>query len=350
LAKPVEPGALQMAVAQALRGEEASESAFVRERNLMNATRARAVAVAERLLAGIDLKSPAVARSLDRFAEWVASYFGYASAAFVFAQADQVLVAGTSRGGFVPSGTMLSGDTLYTAGVLGCGASLVLPDSAAYSPSLSQAGVRLLVAVPLVATGVPIGALCLVGREPHPFDAEDLLVLEHMGRDAAQALEHAARSRETPCQHFGFATPTLFDPLLSAELAILYREGGCAELLLADTDAQRLAPELGRELLARGGARSGICRRGNGTIAMFKRDPDPRAATRVIADALSMVSSVSGVQATGWVSVENRGLPMVPQQLLLQIAGLALDHSRSMARPEPERIRIAAASGAERIS
>jgi CheY-like chemotaxis protein len=342
LAKPAEPATLLAAVAQALRGEAADESALARERQLLHATRARSAAAAARLLAGVDLRSPALARQLDRFAQRVSDYFGFAWAGLKFAEGDQILVAGTSHDSPVASGTLISGDTLYSTGVLGSGASLVLPDTTAFNPSLVKMGVRLLVAVPLLSDGVPIGALCLGDREPHPFDAEDLIILEHMGRNAALGLEHVARNGEPPTQHFGFAPPNLFDPMLAAELSILHREGGGADLLLVETDGAALQPDLGFEIVARGGARSEICRRGNGTVAVFKRDPDAQAATHVIAEALAVVSSVTGIQATGWVSVENRGLPLVPQQLLLQMASLALDESRANHTAEPERVVIAA--------
>jgi hypothetical protein len=311
----------------------------------MSATRARSAAAAARLLAGVDLKSPVVTRFLDRFAQWVTDYFGYASAAMIFAQGEQIFVAATSRGSVIPAGIILPGDMLYAGGVLGCGASVVLSDSATYDTKLATAGIRLLVAVPLLSEDVPIGALCLLGREPHRVDAEDLLILQQMGRNAAMELAHLAHYSEPPGQHFGFAPPNLFDAMVAAELSILHREGGGAELVLVDTDSAGLRTELGLDILARSGARSGVSRRGNGTVAIFKRDPDQATANRIMGEAFSLVSSATKVQATGWVSVDDRGLPLVPQQLLLQIARLALDQARSSGTPETERIVIAAKDG-----
>jgi CheY-like chemotaxis protein len=337
LAKPVEPAALQATVARALEGEEIDESALDRERQLMKATRARATACAARLLADVDLRSPEVVGTLDRFAQWVSDYFGYGSAGLVFPQGEHILVAGTSNGSPFSSGTILPGDLLYAGGVL-CGASLVLPDSAAYHPDVAKNGIRMLVAVPILSEKAPIGALCLLAPEPHGFDAEDLLVLQDMGHGAATELAHLAAHGEPRGKQLGFLSPSLFDAMLAAELSILHKQGGGVELLLIDIDPAGLRPEVELQLLAQGGARSGVSRRGNGTVAIFKRDASQPAATRVIGDALSLLSSATAVQATGWVSVVDRGLPLVPQQLVSQIAGMALDYSRSNGAPKTERI------------
>ena len=89
-----------------------------------------------------------------------------------------------------------SGNLLFSTGVLAAGSSLVVTDSACHfgvalhaDPRALALGFNFLVAVPLVYNGVPIGALCLFAEHSEPFEAEDLLTLEGIGRNIAQALE-----------------------------------------------------------------------------------------------------------------------------------------------------------------
>jgi CheY-like chemotaxis protein len=332
VAKPVEVAALIQLAGQALRGELTNGSALGTERALLQAARARAVAAAARLFSTLKTQAPALDRALPLFAQTVADYFGFASAAVLFVENDGgVKVAGASRDCPLQVGTTFSGQMLFSAGVLASGSSLVIPDSAKFftstlaDPRALSLGLKFAVAVPLLFEDVPIGAIGLVDRDAHPFCAENLLTLEGVGREASQSLRGSVGA------NLGFIPPSLFDRMLGAELTLLHRERGEMELLLVEME-QPPSSDLALEILERGGPRLALCRRETGTLALFKRDPHPMVAAGVIAATLSMLMKTGQVRATGLVSVVDAGLPPVPHEIVLRLAGSALEESRSTGR------------------
>ena len=81
-----------------------------------------------------------------------------------------------------------------------------------------------------------------------------------------------------------------------------------------------------------------LCRFESGRLAIYKRDSDAGAATNAIAAALSTVVATGGVRATGWVSIAGDGLPTLSNDVVLRLAGFALNESRSTAAGRAERL------------
>ena len=341
-AKPTDPAVLLKIVEDVLHHQPADESALARERTFVQAARARATAAAARLMASVDLRHPDLTRVLTRFVQGVADYFGDVSAGItIVTPGGDVYVTAVSRDCPVAVGTTLSGNLLYSAGVLTAGASLVICDWAAFASTVADPravafDLRFLVSVPLLFDDVPVGSLSLADHKPHPFDAEDLLILEQIARDASAELWVGPPIGK----NLGFVSPAVFDRMLGAELSLLHRQRGSIELLLVELEPAADG-ELALELVARGGARMALCRRNGGRLAILKRDPDARVAQRAIAATLAVLSERDRVRAASWVSLVDHGLPLVPRPVLLQLACAALDESILKRTGQPERIVIA---------
>ena len=338
VAKPFESADFLRAVDQVLNGQATEASELERERSAVESARARAAAAAARLCATLAAEGPTLGRSLPVISEWVSHYFGVAPAGVALVEKDGIRVAGVSHGSVIPAGTMLSAQLLFATGVLAAGSSFLATENAELLRGASKEayGLQFIVAVPLLFDDVPIGALGLFDRAAHPFPAEDLLILEGVGRNFSQALR-----RESPLVgNIGFLPSPLFDLMLASELALLHRGRGALELLVVDMDPGALGSPQALDILQRGSPRLALCRRDAGTIALFKRDPDADTARDVIAASLSALQAIGAVRAAGWISIVDSGLAPVPGEIALRLAGVALDHSRSTGGTRIERTLI----------
>jgi CheY-like chemotaxis protein len=341
VAKPVDAPSLIMIVEQTLGGQPASEAALAHERAFVQAARARGAAAAERLFAVLEAKDPRLEWIHPLFAQRVADYFGFAFAGILFVDHGNIRVGAVSRGSFVPAGMTLSGNMLFSTGVLAGGASLVITDAASFfgptvgaDPRVVALGLQFLVAVPLLFEDVPIGTIALFDRVTHPFHAEDLLVLERIGHSASESL----RGLGGLSQGVGFVTQSLFDEMLGAELSILHRDKGGLELLLVQVEPAAIDSKLAQEVFSRGGSRFVLCQREAGMLALFKRDLDAAAARNAISEVLSMLCATGAVRAAGSVALVDAGMPRVSHDVALRLADSALAQSRMTANGRVERM------------
>jgi CheY-like chemotaxis protein len=338
VAKPFESAVFLRTVEQVLNGRPTEPSELERERSAVESARARAAAAAARLSATLAAEGPALERTLPVVAEWVSHYFGVAPAGVALVENDGVRVAGVSHGSVVPAGTKLSSKLLFATGVLAAGSSFLATENAELLRGVygDAYGLQFLVAVPLLFEDVPIGALGLFDKTPHLFRAEDLLILEGVGRNFSQALHP-----ESPLVgNLGFIPSALFDLMLASELALLHRERGALELLVVELDTEAIDSEQALEILHRGSPRLALCRRDRGAMALFKRDPNATTARDVIEASLSALQAIAVVRAAGWISIIDNGLAPVPGEIALRLAAVALDHSRSTGGTRIERTLI----------
>jgi len=340
LAKPTEPAVLLQVVSSLLDGATAVGPLVAAQWNVAHEVRARAAAAAARLSATLAAAGVDVEERLARFVQVVADYLDVAPALIAVADEGRVRIAAASSGSPIPAGITLTGDLLYSTGVLAAGASLILPDARglglAADPRARSLG--FVVAVPLAFEGTPIGALSLVGPTPRPFCADDLSTLEAIGGRASHELDHGPRASE----HVGLWPPELFDRAVANELSILHRERGGFDFVLVDVDDQPLDPQQLRALVARAGSRFAVSRCGERALALFKRDPDASVATRVIADTISVLFSDGHARAAGWVSVVDERLPAVSRNVVRQLASSALDDARRAPGRPIARLTLAA--------
>jgi CheY-like chemotaxis protein len=340
--KPIEPAALVRMVQEALSGRQADKAMVAHERAFVEAARARAAAAAAHLFAKLTNEAPTLNRLTPVLAQSVADYFGCAGAAVAFVRNGGIRVDGISAGCVIPVETAFSGNMLFATGVLAAGSSLVITDAASFlaasigaDPRATALGLNFLIAVPLLYENTPIGVIALVDRAPHPFEAEDLTILEGIGQSASDALR--LNSSEI---WIGYVQPGLFDRMLGAELSILHRERGGLELLLVEMEPAAVTAALQRELVEHGGPRLALCRRDVGTLAIYKRDADAVAARRITATLLSTLVATGAVRASGWVSVVGTRLCPMTEDVVLRLAGLALGQSLSYSQGRVERVVV----------
>ena len=342
VAKPFEAAKLVEIVEQVLHGQPADNASAEEERSFVGAARARAEAAAQRLFARLAPQSSRIEHALPRFAERISDYFAFGGACVLFAERGGIRVASVSRGSSLQAGMTFSGNLLFSTGVLAAGSSLVVTDSACHfgvalhaDPRALALGFNFLVAVPLVYNGVPIGALCLFAEHSEPFEAEDLLTLEGIGRNIAQALEVG----DPLGDGIGLVSP-LFDRMLAAELSLLHKQRGSLDLLFVEIAHVESESDLVVELTRRLGARAAVCHRDRGTLAIYKRAPDFTSGQ----DAVSMVHDVLVAQglvhASGWVSIVDADLPLVSGDVAMRLALLALEESQGSRNGEVRRLMI----------
>jgi CheY-like chemotaxis protein len=326
LAKPFEPGELLALVALALEGRPAGGDAVRREKARIAEARERAAAAARTALRDVDFSAPAVAKSVQGFANWIAEYFGFGATAIGFVDGGDLCVRAVSRGSAIAAGTVFGGHALYSSGVLASGASLVIGDTSAYaftSELPRTFGIRFMVGVPLLAAGVAIGVICLFDESPRSFSAEDLLILEAYGRGAL----HRSSALPSAIERIGLLAPSTFPRMLAAELALHHRHGGSLDLVLVrcapDGDVDEILAALHRATTR---ARLGVTALGADALALFKRDATDDGASRAISEAIRAIAGVTPLHAVGWVSLGNN-LPSPSAQDLMQLARGALQQA-----------------------
>jgi hypothetical protein len=342
MAKPMEPAAVVRMVKDGLAGKRSDEAMLAHERAFVQAAHARAAAAAAHLFLKLAKEAPTLNRLASVLAQSVADYFGCAEAAVAFVRNGGIRVEGVSAGCIVPTETTFSGNMLFATGVLAAGSSLVITDAASYlgasigaDPRMTALGLNFLIAVPLLYEKTPIGVIALVDRTPHPFEAEDLTILEGIGQGASEGLRLSLSDI-----WIGYVQPGLFDRMLGAELSILHRERGGLELLLVELEPAAVTAALQRELVELGGPRLALCHREVGTLAIYKRDADTGAARRTTATLLSRLVATGAVRASGWVSVVGTRLCPMTADVVLRLAGLALGQSLSNPQGRVERVFV----------
>jgi CheY-like chemotaxis protein len=343
VAKPVEAASLIRIVEQVLHGQPAAASSLAQERELVQAARARAAAAAARLFSSLEAQAPALDRILSSFAQLVSDYFGFAPACVALVESGGGLrMAGVSRSSPIKVGTTMSGNLVFSTGILAPGSSLIVTDSADFfrspraDPLGASLGLRFLVAVPLVFEKITIGAIGLFDSAAHPFEAQDLVILEGIGRGAALSL----RDGSSLGTNLGFVPPPLFDRMLGAELSLLHQRRGGLEVLLVEMEPAAMRPDLALEILNRGGPRLALCRREAATLAIYKRDSNAAAAASAISASLSTLVATGAVHAAGWLSMVGDGLPALSHDVVLRLTGSALDQSRSSPVRRVERLEL----------
>jgi CheY-like chemotaxis protein len=183
--KPVDPTSLLSMVELAARGQVADAEGSART-HFVAAARANAGRRPSELLAGVE---PADLQFGGRESILRSAFRLLRSAWIEVLLVDNGPLRSVGRSRGCPS-NVTTDDAFYSSRALASGGSLVLSDAVhAFSGIRAiHHGIRFFVGVPLVYDGVPIGALCMMDREPRGLTAEDLLVLETIGRAAANSL------------------------------------------------------------------------------------------------------------------------------------------------------------------
>jgi CheY-like chemotaxis protein len=330
LRKPLSQEDVLDYVSYGIRGLRIDPVAHARQRSRSTAARKRAHHSAADLLARLDID--ALGQRIGRQLPWLRSYFGVRTALATMLRGERLLVVDSGGDDGWAPGSDATDRLAQCLEVIETGSSLVLPDVISH-PSFAVAGNRLqggrfFAGVPLAAPeGVTIGVLCLADPQPRAFDAEDLLILELLGRRSSQLIDAMAARRPTEqgwTTSPGMAVPSTFQWLLEAELRLFQRFGGSMELALMEVDdPMRISAVLMRQN-QRQRLAGGIF--GSTRGAVFKRDRAPDAG-RVMEGVLQGVAETSGRRAAGVVSLASVVVARIGASQLLRIAGVALEES-----------------------
>jgi CheY-like chemotaxis protein len=158
--------------------------------------RARADREAEAFLERIGQRRGDLQKRARWSARWVCDYFGFSGAAFVVLRKGRIEVGASNNEQLLAPGQAIDDRLPFCRDVLESGSSIVLPDVkrfCVFASRCDELPVRFFAAVPLLApNGIGIGALCVFDERPLQFSAEDLAILEYLGRSSSAALGEAA--------------------------------------------------------------------------------------------------------------------------------------------------------------
>jgi twitching motility two-component system response regulator PilH len=325
--KPVMPSDLLEFVAQGLLGEQVGPATAARERANSAAARKLVRETATTLVG--QLRRRVEERGSGQM-EWLAAYFGLETAVASLMDQGRLTVVAAAGDPSFEVGLDLARKLAPCYEILDSRSSLVLSDASAHSCFSSGPyrleGVRFFAGVPLLAPeGDPIGVICLLDSHARRTPAEDLIILEQVGRRGSLLLRLLALGRpdsELPGRLGpGMMERSTLDVLVDAELRLLRESGGTMELAIVEVDD----PERVRELVlhARDRERLGAGALGPTRVAVYKRDRAGGAAAQ-IHELLSALEATKHLRGVGAAWIGGADLPALGGQDLMRLAELAL--------------------------
>jgi twitching motility two-component system response regulator PilH len=328
--KPVAPADLLDFVAHGLRGQRVGAELAARER--ANSITARKVArqAADDFVAQV--RNEMETRSAGQM-EWLASYFGVHTAVIGLEENGHLGVFAEAGDPSFTLGLDLARRLPPCQEVLESGSSLVLADASTHacfsSGPYRLEGVRFFGGVPLLApSGVAIGVVCIIDPLPRHTHAEDLQILERVGKQGSLLLRMLAT--QSPSSHLpgrlgaGMMLRPTLEVILEAEVRMLRESGGSMALAVVELEE----PERMRELVlsAPDRQRLGAGALGTTRVAVYKRDANDDAAAQ-IDEILRRLEETTPSLGVGVASIEGSGLPAIGGRDLIRLAEVSLDHA-----------------------
>ena len=313
--KPIAPADLREFVALGLHGERVSAETAARERANSAAARSQARHIAADLVA--KLRHDVEGRATGQMA-WLAAYFSVETALMSLMDDGRLTVFAAAGDPSFTVGLNLADRLSPCYEILESRSSLVLADASAHA-CFSEGpyrleGTRFFAGVPLLAPeGTPIGVICLLDARPRTTQAEDLLILEQVGRQGSLLLKLLAGGRpesELPGRLGpGLVLRPSLDLMVDAELRMLRKLGGSMELAVVEMDdPQDLRQAVVR---ARDRERLGAGALGARRVAVYKRDKEGGAAEEIdrLLGELEATTHLQGVGAAGIAGHDCRHSP-----------------------------------------
>jgi CheY-like chemotaxis protein len=330
LRKPISADDLREFVALGLHRERVSAESAARERAHSAAARLRTRQTAASLVAR--LRQSVERRAVGHMA-WLAAYFGVETALAALMEDGRLSVFAAAGDPSFAVGLSLVEKLSPCYEILESGSSLVLADASTHACFAAGPyrleGVRFFAGVPLLAPeGMPIGVVCLIDPRARATSAEDLLILEQVGRQGSLLLKLVALGRpesELPGRLGpGLMLRPSLDLLVDAELRLLRRNGGSMELAVVEmNDPQELREAVVR---ARNRERLGAGELGPRRVAVYKRDRAGGAAAE-IEELLSDLETRTPLGGVGAAGIAGSQLPALGGQDLIRLAELELDEA-----------------------
>ena len=328
--KPVTPEDLREFVALGLIGERVSAETAARERANSAAARTRARHTATTFVAGIRREVEEMAAGQMA---WLAAYFGLETALTALMEEGRLTVFAAAGDRSFTAGLDLARKLPPCYEILESNSSLVLADASVHAcfstGPYRLEGVRFFAGVPLLAPeGIPIGVVCLIDSQARRTSAEDLTILEQVGRQGSLLFRLLALGRpesELPGRYgAGMMLRPSLEVLVDAELRRLRQSTGSMELAVVEMDDLEQMRQA--VLQARSRERLGAGALGPTRVAVYKRHPQGGAAHEIRA-LLASVERTSQVRAVGAAGIGGAQLPAVTGQDLIRLAELALEQA-----------------------
>jgi len=326
--KPLGPADLLEFVAQGLLGERVSAETAARERANSAAARshARQAAAAFASLIRTDVEHRATGQMA-----WLAAYFGLETAVIALMENDRLTVVAAAGDPAFKTGLNLADKLTPSNEILESGSSLVLADASTHACFSSGPyrvdDARFFAGVPLMAGDIPVGVLCVLDRRPRRTSAEDLLILEEVGRQGSLALRLADLGRPKS-QMPGRLGPGMLlrgslEVLIDAELRLLRQTGGSMELAVVEMDD----PQQMRDAVISAGNRERLAagELGPGRVGVYKRDPG-RGASGQMRTLLKGLEGTTHLRGVGAAAIGGGAhMPAIGSQDLVHLAELELE-------------------------
>ena len=330
LRKPIAPEDLCEFVSLGLVGERVSAEVAARER--ANSTAARMAARESATTFVAQIRHDVEQRAVGQMA-WLAGYFGLETAVAALMEDGRLTVIASSGDPLFATGINLAAKLSPTHEILESRSSLVLANASTHAcfstGPYRLEGIGFFGGVPLLAPeGTAIGVICLIDSRPRRFQAEDLLILEQVGRQGSLLLRLLSLGRpesELPGRlGAGMLLRPMLEMLIDAETRLLRQSGGSMALAIIETDE----PDLIREAVtqARNRERLAAGAFGPTRVAVFKRSKDDDAAGE-ISKILSSADGKTHLRGVGETGVAGSQLPAIGGQDLVRLAELALDQA-----------------------
>lgn len=282
LAKPVDAESLIFAVGLVLEGALATRPLEEQARRTADARRQTAHAIAH--CAAIDLGEARLAARAEPALRWLRRYLDCAAAALLLADADdlhRVALCGDApalddeqRGTFRDQ---------FRAVVDTC-SSLLAPDLAVHPCFRGPPGEpapRFVVAVPVRQdrSATVVGVLALTDDRPRRFEADDLRIVEEVGRRGSLLLGDADPRGDASAAAFPQVLRTdTFERLLGLELELAHRLTRPLHLIVLDVGSPAARSPVAAEILERVvWPRAALGRLGPARLGLFVRGTDTSA-------------------------------------------------------------------------
>jgi CheY-like chemotaxis protein len=288
-----------------------------------------------------DLDPEETARRTGPWLEWLQVYLQCSGASVLLLRESglQKLVASSGFPGEGAAGAFLR--TNVTC-VVETRTSLVIGDARRH-PSFRQtlspeADIAFFASVPLLTpVDVAVGALCVSDSSPRRFEAESLVLLEHLGRRGVSQLVAHQHDPPTALPRSPLLAQVSFQTLLANELKIAARNRKAVEMAMvrlpAGVPAHACAVQLWR---VGAGPRTAIGDFGQDQVGFFKSGNE-REVSRQLSVCLESARSQGLLLAAGVVSINGTG--GLTDEPLLQLAQSALSAATSAGASAGGRIQ-----------
>lgn len=345
LPKPTDAETLLRAVDSLNRHAAVDPDALFQQRRRALEERGRMRTSSDSEVHGMD--RPGTAQAVQPWLDWLRVYLQCSGVGVLLLQ-EAGLQALVTSGEFPSDGPAAAFLRTNVTSVVETRTSLVIGDARRH-PSFRQtlgpeSEIAFFAGVPLLTPAeIAVGALCVSDAGPRRFEAESLVLLEHLGRRGAAHIMARAHDANGDAQaRSPLLAQASFHTLLANELKMASRSRKTIEMALLRLP-KGVSPHTCATQLWRAGAgpRTAIGAFGPEQVGLFKAGPD-REVARLLSVCLESVRSQGLLQAAGVVSVSGEGGltgdPMVrlaeSALLAASAAGTGSRVKRIVVRPE----------------